>query len=140
MKAGASRMNFLPRLHSREDCAPLYPPLEGEGRSRVQSGWGEATQMVSTPIRRAAAKKLRTNTTPHERILWRALREQPTDGTHFRRPSSISSTRPSDSSSSWTVDTTTTMKRRSAIVRDKSGSSGKDIASSGSGIRRSVRI
>ncbi|MGY3498405.1 endonuclease domain-containing protein [Bradyrhizobium sp. USDA 4502] len=57
--------------------------------SRVRSGWGEATQMVSTSIRRAAAKKLRANTTPHERILWRALRELPTDGTHFRRQAPI---------------------------------------------------
>src|ERR1700716_546981 len=40
--------------------------------------------MVSTSIRRAAANKLRANTTPHERILWRALKELPVDGTHFR--------------------------------------------------------
>jgi very-short-patch-repair endonuclease len=45
--------------------------------------------MVSTSIRRAAAKKLRANTTPHERILWRALKELPVDGTHFRRQASI---------------------------------------------------
>ncbi|MGY4475855.1 endonuclease domain-containing protein [Bradyrhizobium sp. USDA 3364] len=45
--------------------------------------------MVSTSIRRAAAKKLRANTTPHERILWRALREMPTDGSHFRRQAPI---------------------------------------------------
>ncbi|MEY9142798.1 very-short-patch-repair endonuclease [Bradyrhizobium elkanii] len=57
--------------------------------SWVQSGWGEAKQMVSTSIRRATAKKLRANTTPHERILWRALRELPTDGTHFRRQAPI---------------------------------------------------
>ncbi|MBR0716700.1 endonuclease domain-containing protein [Bradyrhizobium liaoningense] len=41
--------------------------------------------MVSTSIRRAAAKKLRANTTPHERLLWRALKEIPSEGTHFRR-------------------------------------------------------
>ena len=41
--------------------------------------------MVSKAIRRAAAKRLRANTTPHERILWRALKELPVDGTHFRR-------------------------------------------------------
>ncbi|PIS99993.1 DNA methyltransferase [Bradyrhizobium nitroreducens] len=41
--------------------------------------------MVSTSIRRAAAKKLRANTTPHERMLWRALKELPMDGSHFRR-------------------------------------------------------
>jgi very-short-patch-repair endonuclease len=45
--------------------------------------------MVSTSIRRAAAKKLRANTTPHERILWRALKELPVDGTHFRRQAPI---------------------------------------------------
>jgi very-short-patch-repair endonuclease len=45
--------------------------------------------MVSTAIRRAAAKKLRANTTPHERILWRALKELPIEGTHFRRQAPI---------------------------------------------------
>ncbi|VIO81024.1 endonuclease domain-containing protein [Bradyrhizobium ivorense] len=45
--------------------------------------------MVSTSIRRATAKRLRADTTPHERILWRALRELPTDGTHFRRQAPI---------------------------------------------------
>src|SRR5439155_10913871 len=45
--------------------------------------------MVSAFIRRAAAKKLRANTTPHERILWRALKELPVDGTHFRRQAPI---------------------------------------------------
>jgi very-short-patch-repair endonuclease len=45
--------------------------------------------MVSTAIRRAAAKRLRTNATPHERILWRVLRELPVDGTHFRRQAPI---------------------------------------------------
>jgi very-short-patch-repair endonuclease len=45
--------------------------------------------MVSTSIRRAAAKKLRANTTPHERILWRALKEIPLEGTHFRRQAPI---------------------------------------------------
>jgi very-short-patch-repair endonuclease len=45
--------------------------------------------MVSTSIRRAAAKKLQANTTPHERMLWRALKELPTDGTHFRRQAPI---------------------------------------------------
>jgi very-short-patch-repair endonuclease len=46
-------------------------------------------EMVSTSIRRAAAKKLRANTTPHERILWRALKEIPQEGTHFRRQAPI---------------------------------------------------
>jgi very-short-patch-repair endonuclease len=45
--------------------------------------------MVSSSIRRAAAKKLRANTTPHERILWRALEELPQEGTHFRRQAPI---------------------------------------------------
>lgn len=45
--------------------------------------------MVSTSIRRAAAKRLRANTTPHERMLWRALRELPLEGTHFRRQAPI---------------------------------------------------
>lgn len=45
--------------------------------------------MVSASIRRAVAKKLRANTTPHERILWRALKELPIDGTHFRRQAPI---------------------------------------------------
>jgi very-short-patch-repair endonuclease len=45
--------------------------------------------MVSTSIRRAAAKRLRANTTPHERLLWRALKELPVDGTHFRRQAPI---------------------------------------------------
>ena len=45
--------------------------------------------MVSALIRRAAAKKLRASTTPHERILWRALKELPVEGTHFRRQAPI---------------------------------------------------
>ncbi|MBI5261570.1 MAG: endonuclease domain-containing protein [Bradyrhizobium sp.] len=45
--------------------------------------------MVSTLVRRAAAKKLRANTTPHERRLWRALKELPLEGTHFRRQAPI---------------------------------------------------
>jgi very-short-patch-repair endonuclease len=45
--------------------------------------------MVSTSIRRAAAKKLRAHTTPHERMLWRALKEIPQEGTHFRRQAPI---------------------------------------------------
>jgi very-short-patch-repair endonuclease len=47
--------------------------------------------MVSASIRRATAKKLRSNTTPHERMLWRALKELPVDGTHFRRQAPIGS-------------------------------------------------
>jgi very-short-patch-repair endonuclease len=40
-------------------------------------------------IRRAAAKRLRANATPHERTLWRALKELPVEGTHFRRQAPI---------------------------------------------------
>jgi len=47
--------------------------------------------MVTKGIRRAAAKKLRANATPHERILWRALKELPVEGTHFRRQAPIGS-------------------------------------------------
>jgi very-short-patch-repair endonuclease len=46
-------------------------------------------KMVSTAIRRATANKLRSNTTPHERKLWRALKELPISGTHFRRQAPI---------------------------------------------------
>jgi|SRR6266566_4898236 len=45
--------------------------------------------MVSKLIRRAAARKLRANTTLHEHTLWRALKEIPIDGTHFRRQAPI---------------------------------------------------
>ena len=45
--------------------------------------------MVSTSIRRAAARKLRADTTPHERILWRALKQLPLAGSHFRRQAPI---------------------------------------------------
>jgi adenine-specific DNA-methyltransferase len=34
-------------------------------------------------------KKASSHTTPHERILWRALKELPVDGTHFRRQAPI---------------------------------------------------
>ena len=54
----------------------------------AQAGWG-GPHMVSRSIRRAAAKRLRANTTPHERTLWRALKELPVDGTHFRRQAPI---------------------------------------------------
>src|SRR5690349_584315 len=65
-------------------------PSPGGGGSPAQrAGWGEITQMVSTFVRRVAAKKLRANTTPHERILWRALKEIPTEGSHFRRQAPI---------------------------------------------------
>src|SRR3981189_3559185 len=45
--------------------------------------------MGSESIPHAVAKKLRANTPPHERILWRALKELPVDGTHFRRQAPI---------------------------------------------------
>src|SRR4029078_10748961 len=46
-------------------------------------------ESVSPQSRRAGAKKLRANTTPHERVLWRALKELPVEGTHFRRQAPI---------------------------------------------------
>ena len=59
----------------------------------MRAGWGDLSasemDMISTAIRRAAAKKLRANTTPHERTLWRALKELPIEGTHFRRQAPI---------------------------------------------------
>ena len=64
-----------------------YPLLDGEGRSGDLST--SEMPMISTSIRRAAAKRLRANTTPHERTLWRALKELPMDGTHFRRQAPI---------------------------------------------------
>ena len=45
--------------------------------------------MVSTSIRRAAARKLRANTKPHERMLWRALKKLPLEDTDFRRQAPI---------------------------------------------------
>src|SRR5204862_95343 len=57
----------------------LHLPSPGGGgsarmeRSEMRDGWGDLSacemSMVSTSIRRAAAKRLRANTTPHERIL-----------------------------------------------------------------------
>src|SRR5437868_10158909 len=59
----------------------------------MRAGWGDLSpgevRMISTSIRRAAAKRLPANTTPHERALWRALKEIPMDGTHFRRQAQI---------------------------------------------------
>src|SRR5258707_2359877 len=59
----------------------------------MRPGWGDLPpsemHRISTSIRRAAAKRLRANTTPHERTLWRALKELPIDGTHFRRQAPI---------------------------------------------------
>ena len=59
----------------------------------MQAGWGDLSaseiETVSTAIRRAAAKKLRANATPQERTLWRALKELPIEGTHFRRQAPI---------------------------------------------------
>lgn len=59
----------------------------------MKAGWGDLSasemEMVTRAIRRAAAKKLRANATPHERIVWRALKELPMEGTHFRRQAPI---------------------------------------------------
>jgi len=58
-------------------------------RSEIRDGVGCATRMVSNSIRRATARKLRANATPHERALWRALKEIPVADTHFRRQAPI---------------------------------------------------
>jgi very-short-patch-repair endonuclease len=90
-----SRGKKVPIAPNSRSALHSYPPLEGEGRLRrkAQAGWGDLSAspmpMVSTSIRRAAAKRLRSNTTPHERILWRALKELPIEGTHFRRQAPI---------------------------------------------------
>src|ERR1700756_3393892 len=72
----------------------MRSPSPGGGGSFAQrAGRGDLSAsempMISTSIRRAAAKRLRANTTPHERALWRALKEVPVDGTHFRRQAPI---------------------------------------------------
>ena len=58
-------------------------------RSEIRDGVGCAAKMVSNSIRRATARKLRANATPHERALWRALKEIPVADTHFRRQAPI---------------------------------------------------
>ena len=45
--------------------------------------------MVSTAGKRGIARKLRAAATPHERMLWRALKDLPVHGTHFRRQAVI---------------------------------------------------
>lgn len=45
--------------------------------------------MVTSSLRRAGAERLRSNATPHERILWRALKELSLEGTHLRRQAPI---------------------------------------------------
>ncbi|WP_235976893.1 endonuclease domain-containing protein [Bradyrhizobium archetypum] len=102
--------------------------------------------MISTAIRRAAAKNLRANTTPHERILWRALKELPISGTHFRRQAPIGP---------YVVDFFCPAKRPiieldgghhnearrpRATVNGRLVLSRKDIALSASGIRMSPAI
>jgi len=37
----------------------------------------------------SSCKEAEGNTTPHERLLWRALKEIPLEGTHFRRQAPI---------------------------------------------------
>jgi very-short-patch-repair endonuclease len=46
--------------------------------------------MVST-AKRAMARRLRAAATPHERMLWRGLKDLPVHGTHFRRQAVIGS-------------------------------------------------
>jgi very-short-patch-repair endonuclease len=103
--------------------------------------------MISTSIRRAAAKKLRANTTPHERTLWRALKELPVEGTHFRRQAPIGP---------YVVDffcpakhliieldggdITTTTKPPNATAKGSFGLNRRDIVLSASGIPRSPAI
>jgi len=83
--------------------------------------------MISTAIRRAAAKKLRANTTPHERALWRALKELPVEGTHFRRQAPIgryvvdSSVQQNVSSLNSMAGITTKTRQRRAIANGKPG-------------------
>src|SRR5262245_30980989 len=96
--------------------------------------------MVTTSIRRAAAKRLRANTTPHERTLWRALKELPIEGTHFRRqapigPYVVDFFCPARRLlSNWMAVITMTMRLRSEIVRGRRGSSRRDIVLFASGI------
>ncbi|MBN9006871.1 MAG: endonuclease domain-containing protein [Rhizobiales bacterium] len=47
--------------------------------------------MVTQTIRRARARRLRQDTTPHERMMWRAFKTLPVIGTHFRRQAPIGS-------------------------------------------------
>jgi very-short-patch-repair endonuclease len=109
--------------------------------------------MVLTSIRRAAAKKLRANTTPHERVLWRALKELPLEGTHFRRQASIGPyvvnffcparrliIELDGGHHNEDADITMRMKRRSAIACDRTGLKRMDIAWSVSGIQTSLAI
>ena len=86
-----------PSAFSKAACSTfddaLHFTLPGGGGSLARAGWGDLSasemSMVSESIRRAAAKKLRANATPHERILWRALKGLPVDGAHFRRQAPI---------------------------------------------------
>ena len=63
--------------------------------------------MVSNVIRRAAAKKAARQSTPHERLLWRLLKQIPIEALfsagrrRLGRMSSTSSVQPNDSSSNW---------------------------------------
>ena len=97
---------------------------------------------MSTSIRRAAAKKLRANTTPHERVLWRALRELPVEGTHFRRqapigPYVVDFFCPAKRLIiELTVGITTATMLQSMIARDSFGLRKRDIGSCGFGIPR----
>ena len=78
------------RLHSIRACASLHPPLEGEGRSRMPSGGGVSSHKWSQ--RRSAEQPRRGFVLTRHRMsasLWRALKELPVDGTHFRRQAPI---------------------------------------------------
>ena len=59
----------------------------------MRAGWSDLSASTAgndfngNPPR--SSQKLRANTTPHERTLWRALKELPIEGTHFRRQAPI---------------------------------------------------
>ncbi len=123
----------------------LHLPLlkrEGRLRSKQDGDLASEMQMTSTSIRRAAADELRANTTPHERILRRALKELPVDGTSFggkRRsvPTSwICSVQPSVSSLNATAGITMTMKLPTRDGDRQLRLEQRDIASSASGIQK----
>ena len=84
-----------------EDNSP-QPPSPGGGGSTPARAAGRGDTAANGPtgedshggaalsrFRRRAAKRLRANTTDAERKLWRALKNVPIEGTHFRRQVSI---------------------------------------------------
>ena len=52
----------------------------------VAVNWRNDRTASASPKAQAYAKRMRRDPTPHERIVWRALRQRlPIEGTHFRR-------------------------------------------------------